>query len=182
MTITRPRKKKRLKQIILLPVLLLLIVFTAVVTVVYMNQDEIVKGQIEALNESHAGLISIADTHLAPFKDFPYISLKVDSVKIMETKAKDAAVILDVADIYLGFQLWDIIGGNFDIQSLVVDDGFFNLVFHEDGTTNIQNALAAPDDVEESEPLNIHLKKIKLNNLDIHKLNESSHTDIETYV
>ena len=162
--------------------IVVLFILSTMLLVVYQNQDEIVQSQIGKLNDEHKGLISIADIHLAPFKNFPYVSLKVDSVRIMETKAEDSAVILDVADIYVGFNLMDIAMGNIDIQTLLIEEGFFNIVFHPDGTTNIANALATPDDVEASEPPNIHLKRIKLVNLDIHKLNEESNLDIETFI
>jgi hypothetical protein len=156
--------------------------FGGALVLAYWKQDAIVASQIDALNQEHIGLISIADTHLAPFKNFPYVSLKMDSVQIRETKAEDAQIILDVDDIYVGFSLWDILRGYYDIRTLIVEDGYFNFVMHEDGSTNIQNALSAPDDVEESEALHIHLKKVQLVNLDIHKLNESTATDIETFV
>lgn len=182
MTQSAPKRKGRNKWLLLLFSVIAIFFFAAVLGIVFVKQDEIVQSQIESLNREHKGLISIADIHLAPFKNFPYVSLKVDSVKIMETKAVDSPIILDVADIYVGFNLFDILTGNFDIQTLLIEEGFFNIIFHEDGTTNIANALATPDDVEASEPPNIHLKSIKLRNLDIHKLNEETHTDIETFI
>ena len=42
------------------------------------------------------GLSVFEDIHLAPFKNFPYVSLKVDSVRVMETKAENSPVILDL--------------------------------------------------------------------------------------
>lgn len=174
--------KKRSKRLLLLLVTLAALFFGGALAVAYIKQDAIVASQVDALNQEHVGVISIADSHLAPFRNFPYVSLRMDSVRILETKAADAPVILDVADIYLGFSLWDVLRGDYDIKTLIIENGFFNLVLHEDGTTNIQNALATADDVEETDALNIHLKKIRLVDVDIHKLNESTATDIETYV
>ena len=140
------------------------------------------KKAIASLNEEHQGLIEVGDVHLEPFENFPYISLKIDDVRIYETKAEDAPLGLEVADIYLGFEFFDILAGKFDVQTLIVEDGFFNFVLHEDGTNNIQNALATSGEKEESAPLEIHLKKIELRNLDIHKLNEATNMDVETYI
>lgn len=182
MTDSSAVNKSRTKWIVLILGLICVFALAAILALVHLKQDEIIQSQIESLNREHKGLISIADIHLAPFKNFPYISLKVDSVRVMESKPTDSPIILDVADIYVGFNLLDIAAGNFDIQTLLIEDGFFNIVFHEDGTTNIQNALATPNDVETSDPPNIHLKSIKLVNLDIHKQNESTDTDIETFI
>jgi len=135
------------------------------------------------LNKTHKGLIAIGDTHIAPYKNFPYISIKIDSVQVFESKEENAALILDVADIYVGFNIWDIIAANYDVQKLLVEDGFFNFIIHKDGSTNIENALAAPsEEVYEEEPLDIHLKDIEFKNLDIHKFDESDNLDIETYI
>ena len=119
---------------------------------------------------------------MSPFENFPYISIKVDDVRVYETKGNDAPVIMDVADIYIGFNIWDIVGGNYDIQTLLIEDGFFNVALHKDGTTNLQNALAASGDTSAGEPLDVHLKNIELRNLDIHKLDEATNTDVETFI
>ena len=154
-------------------------------SIIYANQDAIVQQQIDAVNETHKGLIVVGNTHLAPFENFPYISIKIDDVQVFESKSttENAPPILDVADIYLGFNLRDIIAGNFDVQSLIIEDGFFNIVLHADGTTNLQNALATPEQEELTEEnLNIHLKKIQLRNLDLHKLDETTQLDVETFI
>lgn len=156
--------------------------FGVLLLIVYFNQDAIIQNEIDKMNKHHSGLILVGDTHLAPFENFPYISIKVDDVRILESKDDGAPVILDVEDIYVGFNIWDIIKGDYDIKSLVVENGFFNIVMHVDGTNNLENALATSEDASDEDPPNIHLKKIILKDLDIHQFNESTGIDIETYV
>ncbi|MEL7250975.1 MAG: hypothetical protein AAFO03_21290, partial [Bacteroidota bacterium] len=155
----------------------------AVTFIVYQTQDGLIQNEIDALNKTYEGSIVIGDTHIAPFKNFPYISVKVDSVKVYETKEKDADLILDVADIYVGFNIRDIIAANYDVQKLLIEDGFFNIIKHKDGSINIENALATPNtEVEETAPFEVHLKNIELKNLDIHKYDEESKLDVETFI
>ena len=163
---------------ILLPVLF----FGILLLFIYVKKDDILQDQITTLNKRHKGLIVVGNSHLSPFENFPYISIKVDDVHVYETKEDDASVILDVADIYVGFDIWDIVGGNYDIQTLLIEEGFFNIVLHEHGTTNLQNALEASGETGEEEPVAIHLKNIALRKLDIHKLNEATGTDVETFI
>lgn len=163
---------------ILIPVLMI----GGALLLIYYQQDALVQKGIASVNKEYQGRIEVGDIHLEPFENFPYISLKVDDVRIYETKQENAILGLEVADIYLGFQLWDILAGKFDVQSLIVEDGFFNIVLHEDGTNNLQNALATNKERKESTPLEVHLKKIELRNLDIHKLNESTNMDVEAYI
>ena len=159
-----------------------IILFSIVLLIVYINQDEIIQAEVDALNKGHKGQVFIGDTHLEPFKNFPYISIKVDDVRILESKQKESQEILNVADIYLGFNIWDVIKGNYDIQKLLIEDGSFNIVFHKDGTINLQNAFATTDKGGNEDPMDIHLKNIELLNLDIHKLDESTGVDVETFI
>ena len=163
---------------IFVPILL----FSILLLIVYFNQDEIIQAEIDALNKGHKGKITIGDTHLEPFENFPYISIRVDEVRILESKLPNAEEILSVADINLSFNLWDIVWGDYDIQGLLVEEGDFNIILHKDGTTNIQNALATAEDGEIEEPMDIHLKEIILKNLDIHKLDETTNLDVETFI
>ncbi|MEM6719390.1 MAG: AsmA-like C-terminal region-containing protein [Bacteroidota bacterium] len=173
--------KKRWKRIVLGLILVPILVLGGLVLYVQSNQAEIIKGEIAKLNQEYKGRISVGDSELSLFGNFPYISVKVYDFQIFETKADDSPVIMDVKDIYVGFNLWDIVNGNYDIQSLIVEDGVFNIVIHENNTTNIQNSIASTSDTE-TPPTNIHLKKIQFKNLDIHTLDEATNTDVEKFV
>ncbi len=180
-------KKSVWKKLLLWLVVLPVLVFTAIIGIVIVKQESIVQSQLSAINEGFSGKVEIGQSHIAPFQNFPYISLKIDDVRILESKAPNAAVILDVADIYIGFNFWDIAKGNFDIQSLIVEEGLFDIVLHEDGTTNIENALATSSEevdeqTSESRGGNIHLKEIVLRNLEFHQREEATNLDISTII
>ena len=162
----------------LLPVLFFSILFF----IIYLKQDEIIQSQLDTMNKKHKGLLKIDDTHLAPFENFPDLSFKIDDVRIYETKDDHTKAILDVKDIYIGFNLWDILKGNYDVHSLLIEDGYFNLILHEDGSNNIQNALATTEEANKDEEIHIHLQTIKLKNLDIHKFDEATNMDVETFI
>ena len=72
--------------LVLIPVLL----FSLLILVVYLKQDEIVQDEITALNKGHQGKVIIGDIHLEPFSHFPYISIRIDDVRILESKLADA--------------------------------------------------------------------------------------------
>ena len=167
-----------LSAVLLLPVL----IFSVLLLFIYLKQDQIIQSEIDALNKGHNGQVFIGDIHLEPFKSFPYLSIKVDNVRVTEFKGKGAEEILNVEDIYAGFNLWDLLSGRFDIQYLLIENGVFNLVLHKDGTTNLQNALATSGEKGVEEPMDIHLKNIELRNLDVHKLDEATNVDVETFI
>ena len=176
------RKKKfwlRFLSIVLaLPILLL----TIALSILYLKQYDLIQAEIEVLNKGYKGKIEIGETHIKPFANFPYISIKIDDVSVLESKDTTAEKLLSVKDIYTGFNVWDIIQGNFDIKNLMIEDGTLNLVFHKDGTLNIQNALQTNQETSDAAPMDIHLKNIQLRNIDIHKLDEATKVDVETFI
>mgnify|MGYP000390592662 CR=1 FL=1 len=172
-----------MKRILIGVVLVPIVVLSSIILVAYLKQDAIVQSVIKSLNTTYTGKISVGDVHLAPFANFPSISLKVDDVHIYETKDVNAVPIVEVADIYIGFGLFDILSGHYDIHSLVVEDGFIDLILHPDGRTNVENALSITSNNEDEEdPIHVHLRNIELHNIDIHQREEATKTDIETLI
>ena len=176
------RRKKFWWKFAVLVVLLSMSLFGGLLLYFMAHQDKIIQSGVDSINNGHHGMIVIGDTHLDPFKYFPNISIKVDDVKVLESKEEDTSTILEVADIYIGLNFWDIVGNKVVIQNLLIEDGFFDIVLHQDGTNNLSNALATEDESTDSEPLHVYLQNIELKNLDIHKKDESTGMDIETLI
>lgn len=173
--------KRFWKRILIALIIVPTLIVVGLLLYIQSNQSEIIKGEIAKLNQEYKGRISVGKSDLSLFGNFPHISIKIYDVKIFETKADNAPIIMDVKDIYVGFNLWDIVNGNYDIQSILVEEGVFNIVIQENNTTNIQNSLASPSETA-SEPTNLSLNKIKFKNLDIHTLDEATNTDVEKFV
>lgn len=174
------KNKTLLKRIVLITIALPIILVSCLLLYIQANQANIIQDEIAKLNKEYKGLVTVGKSKLSVFGNFPHIAIKIDDVRIYETKEDTASIIMDVQDIYVGFSLIDIISGKYDIKSLLIEEGVFNIVIHANNTTNIQNALATTTENEAA--TNIHLKKIKLRNLDIHKLDEATKTDVETFI
>ena len=175
------RLKKRWKRILLALLLVPLFLLGALVWYIQTQQAAIIKGELEKLNQEHQGLITIRDSNLSLWGNFPDLSIKLYDVHIYETKAPNAPLVLKVEDIYVGFNLWDIASGNYDIHSLLIRDGEFHIVIHDDNTSNLQNSLATTTEDGET-TTNIHLNTIRLRNLDVHTLDEATNSDVETFI
>ncbi|MCI5058421.1 MAG: AsmA-like C-terminal region-containing protein [Flavobacteriales bacterium] len=175
-------KKKKWAWLLGFLLVLPTLVFFLLLLIVYYNQDTFVQSQITSLNKDFKGHISVGKTHLLPFQDFPFISIQVDDVQIFEDKTTTNPILV-VEDIHVGFDLKDLLVGKFDVHSLLVENGFFNVVLHRDGSTNIENALGLRSDTSSSSgSLPIHLRNIELMNLDIHKLDQNTMLDIELFI
>ncbi len=167
----KSRFKKLLLTVLIIP-LLLFIIFT---TLLYYKQDTIVKELVQTINNDFVGEISLKNSHISPFANFPYISIDLEEVKIYQDKNKDKAPILDLNDIYLGFDLWTLISGKFDIKSLKLKDGYIHIIQDSNGEFNITKALGSNKKTNEtSEALHLDLKRIEIFNVEINKLNEEN--------
>ena len=62
----------------------------------------------------------VLTSHISPFEAFPYISIDLEHVKVHETKDKINTPIVDVEEIFLGFDIWTILSGNMEIKEIIL--------------------------------------------------------------
>lgn len=168
-------------------VLVTILLLSLLVAIVYWKQDQIVQKLLTYANAQYTGKITLEGSHISPFANFPYISIDLEQVKIHETKQEEQKPILAIQDVYLGFDLWTIISGNYQLKSVYLSDGYIKFIQHKDGSFNIVNALsskAAKTNTQsvEDAPFQLELNAIKLHNIDIHKVNEANDIDLDAFV
>jgi hypothetical protein len=184
MAINFLRRKKFWKRAIIYLLVTPILLFTILITILYFKQDAIVQDFLKTANKDFNGSIKIKDSHIAPFSNFPYMSIDLENLEVFEGKSqtKKTRIIL-VKDAYLGFNIIDLISGNMDIKSLKLKDGKIRIVQHKDGTFNVANAFASKKPAEEvKEDFHLDLKSIKLDNIDINKLNEQNMLMVDAYI
>lgn len=178
------RSKRFWKRFLLSLIIIPLLLITVVIAIVYVKQDEIVQDLITKTNKDFVGSIRIKDSHIAPFANFPYISIDLEDVEVFEGKSlKKANRIAHINDLYVGFNLFNLLGGKYDIKSLKIKDGELRIVQHKDGSFNLTNALSSTKPIDEvEEELHLDLNSIKLENVDISKLNEANNLMVDAYI
>jgi hypothetical protein len=175
--------KKRVRLFFGIIIIVPVIFFTLLVGIIYYCQDSIVQHAIVIANKDLKGRFSVSGSHIAPFANFPQISIDLEHVKVYESKKKNADCLVHVNDVYIGFSLWDIISGNYTIKGIKLKDGHIDVKQHKDGSINIANALASdlpPEKVEED--LHVDLKAISIENIDISKLNEETNLKLDVFI
>jgi len=157
-----------------------ILIFSVLVAAMYWKQDAVVQELIDTVNEDFEGIVVIEGSHISPFANFPYISIDFERVKVYEEKSKTANPMIDADDIYVGFNVWDVIRGNFEIQSLKMINGYIKLVQHTDGTFNISNALSSKKQIDDiNSEFHLNLNSIQLINIDLIKLNEENNVVLD---
>jgi uncharacterized protein involved in outer membrane biogenesis len=166
--------------IVLVPILL----FTIVTSIVYLKQKEIVQELLVQVNKDFEGSIRLKGSHVSPFAAFPYISIDLEDLHVYEGKKQlKKEEILHINDCYIGFNIWNILKGNYSIKSVKLSNGTIRLVQHKDGSFNIANALKSKKPVEEvKSDFKIDLKSIAIKDIDFSKLNEANNLLIDAYI
>jgi len=176
------RQKKWIRRILvftLVPVVL----FSILVSILYWKQDHFVQELVTTLNEDYEGHFEIKGSHISPFENFPYVSIDLEELTLYENNTKKGKHILDIHDVYIGFNIYDIVFGNMEIQSILLNDGSINIVQYADDRINITEALNSKKEIEDAaEKLHLNLKSITLKNIDINKLNEANGMYLDLFI
>ena len=160
-----------------------ILIFSILIATVFWKQDAVVQELIGVVNTDFVGELEIGGSHISPFDNFPYISIDLEQVKVYEDKSKASSPLLDVQDIYIGFNVWDVLRGIFEIQSLKLKEGYIKLVQHTDGSFNIANALSSKKQIDDiNSEFHLNLNSIQLVDIDLIKLNEENNLLLDFFV
>ncbi len=173
-----------MKRLVFFTIVTPILMFLTIVFIVYLKQDAIIKDLIETANKDFEGAIRIKDSHIDPFANFPYISIDIEGLEVFEDDNFELKKrIVHINDMYVGFDIFGLMKGKYDIKSIRLTDGDIRLVRHLDGSFNIVKAFETdlpPEKVEEE--FHLDLKSIKLDKIDISKYNESNGMMVDVYI
>lgn len=176
-------KKSILKRVLIGTVLTSILLVCGVIATLYVKQDQVVQELLTVANKDFKGEISISGSHISLFENFPYISIDLDDLKLYETKDKTKRPVIDIKDIYLGFDLLTILNGKMEIKSIKLKEGDLHIVQSASGELNILKALETAQPVESAkEEFHLDLQSIQLENIDLVKVNESNGMTIEAFI
>lgn len=178
------KNKKFWTKLILVLCTVPVLLFFSIVTIVYLKQDALVKDLILKANADFKGAIRIKGSHVAPFANFPYISIDIEELEVFEEdEFKRSKRIIHISDTYVGFDIKDLLAGNYAVKSIRLSKGAIRLVQHPDGSLNVTSAFETdlpPKKIEEE--FNLDLKSIKLDDINLSKLNKSNGLSVGAYI
>ncbi|WP_373524435.1 AsmA-like C-terminal region-containing protein [Aquiflexum sp.] len=161
---------KSKKKLLILVFSIILIIPSAAIILLYAQQKALTQKAIGILNEQFFGELKVRDSQIAPFANFPYISIDLKGIIFFDGKTKDSNIIYAAEDLYIGFSIWDIISGKYNVKSLKIQNGHLDLVKDAEGNINLLTAKGNGNEVvtgEEEEEINIDLSSIQLKNFKV---------------
>lgn len=151
------------KLIFLLFVLSTIIVASGIVAA-YLYQDKIEQLIVNELNKQLKTPIEINDVEFSVVKKFPYASLELSEVIILDALEKDS--LLAVQKLFLKFNALDLYNGNYTIQQLEVINGKALVYFNKEGLPNYK-IWHAKTDSSSNDPIQFGLEQVRLKNIHI---------------
>lgn len=168
------KRKKFWKRVLIWLLIIPILLLSIGVAIVYWKQDSIVQHFISTANDDFKGRIALAESHIAPFTNFPYISVDLEDFEVFETKESEVSLV-HLEDLYLGFDFWTLISGKFDISMIRLDNGYIHTYQDENGEFDIMHAFEPTHPIEDvEEEFHFNLEEISLNNISIDKSNADS--------
>lgn len=177
------KKKNSFKRLLLWIFITPLLLLTIAVSVFYVKQEAIVQELVSVVNKDFKGEIKISGSHISLFENFPYISIDLDHLRLYETKDTSTTAVLNIEDIYLGFDLFTIISGKTEIKSIKLKNGDIRIIQTAKGEFNILKALEATHPIENvKEEFHLDLQSIQLENIDLSKYNEGNSMTVDAFI
>ncbi|WPR73657.1 AsmA-like C-terminal region-containing protein [Algoriphagus sp. NG3] len=162
------------------------LLFATSVWVAYSKQKELTEKALIEINKSFLGELTVEDSYISPFANFPYISVDLKNVRFFESKSKENKPIYEAADFYLGFNVWDLIRGDYKVKKLKVSEGHLDIIKYENGEINLLLAKGLTSNEEkldeEDSEFAIDLSGIVLEEFDIKYSDMSTNQDLVFHI
>ncbi|MBL7964269.1 MAG: hypothetical protein JNM31_10560 [Flavobacteriales bacterium] len=169
------RRLLRAFRIALLAILaLVLLTFGVACYILYSYEREIADELIATINEGQVGKLTYERVELSPFRAFPYISIDIKGVRFDADKHTEGdPAIYTFQDVFVGFDLSDLLRGQYTVKKVVLSKGHFYLEKHPDGMYNLMRAKQRTEgDDEDTKQTHLDLKRIELRDVTVHEVNQ----------
>ncbi len=162
-------KRKIVVIVGLVAISILLIIPAIGIGIVYKNQKQITQNLIRSLNNQFLGELQLKDSHIAPFAQFPYVSIDLEDLVFFGNKLDKSDTIYYAKDLYVGFRVWDLLKGDFIVKSIKLSQGNLNLVRDKDAQINLLTAkgISGDGDQEDEEGINLDINSVILSDVEI---------------
>lgn len=139
-------------------------------TVVYIYEDEVKEYALEQLNKNLKVPVQ-AEIDLTIWDQFPKASLRFNNVLITDYLSESGKdTMMYAKHIYLSFDFWDMMGGNYKVQTVSIEDAIFNLKVNSHGESNFDIYKEDSTDTGDSKfsfaLKEVHGKNIKISYVD----------------
>lgn len=167
--------KKKIIKITLWLVGIISFLIIVSVLLVYVNREEIKAVFVKELNKQLLTEIKVSAIDIEFFSTFPLASLTLDNVLAYDAFPSEQGVKTRIREknsddtlfffkkLYLTFNVWDIVKEDYNIKTIIANDGCFNMKVNSNAEVNYE--FWKPSESKTESNFSLSLKKISLNNI-----------------
>lgn len=177
MTRTKRPLWKRILRLFMWVLIIPVLLIVALIGIVFVKQEALVQRGLDMANENFKGRLTIKNSKISPFHDFPNISIDLKDVRIYETKTDTSNPVVVINHLFIDFDAKKALQGKYKVNNIEANGGKIRVVEDSTGNYNITKAFEALDTTTASVDTSVFklsLKKIKLKNITISHRNEVS--------
>ena len=119
--------------------------------------------------------IQVDDIDFSVIKKFPYASIELKSLLVMDVY--DTDTLLKVEKLFLKLNAVDVFNKSYALQELELQNGFARIVMGQDGEPNYQIWKSSKDSAQSS---TINLNRVQINNVQLQYTDNKRNIDINT--
>lgn len=159
------------------------IILTIALFVLQRHQQELTQKALNSLNKEFVGELTLEQSGLAFFENFPYLSIDLKGLAFYESKAKDARPMYRAEDIYLGFNILDLLKGNYAIKKVKIKKGHLDVIKYPNGDINILLAKGITEEDSGGDAgLDFDLASLEIEKMDISYRDLGMETDYVIHI
>jgi AsmA protein len=136
---------QKIFRISLIATISIIILLSIVTLVFYIYKDDISRALLEGVNDIQKGELIFEDISFSPFAHFPSISINLNNVLYyehpIESMSDSADAIANINNIFVAFNLIDLIGGKVNVKEVTIVGGTVKLITYADSSVNLFNAF-----------------------------------------
>ncbi len=175
---TSPPKRPWLRWLLAAMLAIAVLVVAAPLVVIRYYQGTLKEYLVAELDAQLAGRTELDRLKLAPFANFPYVSVDLQGLRFYADKSPNAAPLYQFGDVYVGFDVAKLLRGQLEIRQLTLARGHLHVQVDELGRMDLLEAKKAkasgPDSA--SSPLRLDLRAIRLEDVALKETNHKNRT------
>jgi hypothetical protein len=177
----QPKRFNILKTILIVLLSLVVLIPLTSVVLATLYRDKIKDYVLAEVNKELLTPVSISDkVDLTLFQQFPYVSLELNEVFVREVSAQTKKdTLLYFREVYLGFNVLDIINKNYNIKKISAEHGVVKITRDKEGKGNYEIFKPRKDSVPSS--FSLALNEVKLRDARLYYRDEALGQDISSY-
>lgn len=153
-----PRILKRVLKILGIGAAVVTILFGLASWILFHQRNELLLNELETfMRKSQSGSFEVGSLDLRPFRNFPDITIELDSITYWEHKdsVRQATElpILHVQKLDVSLDFWSLVTGQVKVSEISLNDGHLHLVEYKGGILNLDRALAKPSKATAGKPI-----------------------------